>query len=46
MSIHLSIQNILYKFMPSKNNALHIKYESGLRTIRTSRDVNGRLFCI
>lgn len=32
MSIHLSIQKITYKFILDKNNALSIKYESGLRT--------------
>ncbi len=35
---------ILYKSISNKNNALSIKSESGLRTIRTSRDVNRRLF--
>lgn len=32
MSIHLSIQKIIYKFISSKNNALNIKSEFGLRT--------------
>ncbi|CAG9429177.1 hypothetical protein NVI2019_OHEONHNH_03018 [Providencia alcalifaciens] len=32
LSIHLSIQKILFKFIINKNNVLSIKSESGLRT--------------
>lgn len=32
MSIHLSIQKIIFKFISNKNNVLPIKSESGLRT--------------
>lgn len=32
MSIHLSIQKIIFKYISNKNNALSIESESGLHT--------------
>lgn len=40
LSIYLSIQIFIYKLMSNKNNALTVKYESGLRTILTYANVS------